>query len=261
MDNMQNENRLVKDKDLVIIGRNAVLEALDGQQPVQKVLLQKGITGELEKEIRNRCKELEVPYAAVPVQQIDKWARGRHQGLIALRSPVRFYSLSDIVQKAFEEGQQPFLLVLDGVQDVRNFGAISRTAEAMGVHGIVFPSKGTAMLNEFSIKASAGSLLRQPLIRVRSLENALSECKMSGLRILGADVNANQSIQNVNLREPMAIVMGSEGEGMRPHIIRNLDERFYIEQTGRTESLNVSVATGIVLYQAQIARMENESNT
>ena len=232
------------------------MEALDGQQPIQKVLLQKGITGPLEVEVRNRCKDLEVPYAAVPVQQIDKWARGRHQGLIALRSPVRFFELNDIIQKAYEEGAVPFLLVLDGVQDVRNFGAIARTAEAMGVHGIIFPAKGTAMLNEFSIKASAGSLLRLPLVRVRSLENALSEIKLSGLKILGADVHAQQTVENISLIEPMAIVMGSEGEGMRPHIQRTLDERFSIPQTGVTESLNVSVATGIVLYQAQIARMK-----
>lgn len=255
MENVQNQNGLMKDKDLVIIGRNAVLEALDGHQPIQKVLLQKGITGELEVEIRNRCKELEVPYAAVPVQQLDKWARGRHQGLIALRSPVRFYALNDVVQKAYEEGEMPFILALDGVQDVRNFGAITRTAEAMGVHGVLFPAKGTAMLNEFSVKASAGSLLRQPLIRVRSLENALTELKMSGLKILGADLRAEQSIQNVSFLEPIALVMGSEGEGLRPHIIRLLDERFFIEQTGAAESLNVSVATGIALYQAQMARM------
>ena len=149
----------------------------------------------------------------------------------------------------------PFILALDGVQDVRNFGAITRTAEAMGVHGVLFPAKGTAMLNEFSVKASAGSLLRQPLIRVRSLENALTELKMSGLKILGADLRAEQSIQNVSFLEPIALVMGSEGKGLRPHIIRLLDERFFIEQTGAAESLNVSVATGIALYQAQMARM------
>lgn len=243
-------------KDLVISGRNAVVEALESHKPIQRVMLQRGITGEMEVEIRNLCKREEVPYRISPKQELDKWTRTRHQGAVAIMSPVRFYTPSDIVNKTFSEGRVPLILALDGVEDVRNFGAIARSAEVLGVDGIMFPAKGTAMINDFAIKSSAGALLNIPLIRVRSLENALRELKANGLRIYGTEMQVAKSIDQAPLADPVCIILGSEGEGMRPHIKRLLDDCFSIEQVGQTESLNVSVAAGIILYQTLLQRKE-----
>lgn len=247
-----------EDKDLVISGRNAVVEALESHKPVQRVIVQQGITGEMEVEIRNLCKREEVPYRISPKQELDRWTRTLHQGVVAILSPVRFYEPSDVVQQAFANGRTPLIIALDGVEDVRNFGAIGRSAEVLGADGIMFPAKGTAMINDFAIKASSGALLNLPLIRVRSLENALLELKANGLMIYGLEMHADDRIHEAELSRPVCLVLGSEGEGLRPHIMRLLDKSFSIEQAGQTESLNVSVAAGIVLYQTLLQRTKKK---
>ncbi len=243
-----------KDKALAIVGRKAVVDAIEEHQALQKVMIQKGLTGEMEIQIRNLCKDYNIPFQVVPRQVLGKWSDAHHQGLIALRSPVRYFSAADVIDQAYHKGQTPLLIVLDGIKDVRNLGAIARSAEALGADGLVFPAKGTAMINDFVIKSSAGAILNLPLIRTSSLENTLIEIKNMGLKILGADGQAQTALKNVDFTLPSAIVMGSEGEGLRPHIMRLLDGAFKIEQKGQVESLNVSVATGIILYEVFVQR-------
>ncbi len=243
-----------KDKALAIVGRKEVVDAIEAQQPIQKIMIQKGITGEMEVQIRNLCKDHHIPFQVVPRQVLEKWSDAYHQGLIALRSPVRFYSASDVIDQAYHRGEAPFIVAMDGVKDVRNLGAIARSADALGAHGLLFPAKGTAMINDFVIKSSAGAILNVPLIRATSLENALREIKDMGLAIIGADGKAEKTIRQIDFKPPTVVVMGSEGEGLRPHIIRLLDNIFKIEQKGQVESFNVSVATGIILYETFIQR-------
>ncbi|NBB88862.1 MAG: 23S rRNA (guanosine(2251)-2'-O)-methyltransferase RlmB [Bacteroidetes bacterium] len=248
------KQKSAKDKALAIVGRKEVVDAVEAQQPIQKIMIQKGITGEMEVQIRNLCKDHHIPFQVVPRQVLSKWSDAYHQGLIALRSPVRFYSASDVIDQAYHRGEAPLIIAMDGVKDVRNLGAIARSAEALGAHGLLFPAKGTAIINDFVIKSSAGAILNLPLIRTSSLENTLIEIKNMGLKIFGADGQAQSPLKNVDFTLPSAVVMGSEGEGLRPHIVRLLDHSFKIEQKGKVESLNVSVATGIILYEIFVQR-------
>jgi 23S rRNA (guanosine2251-2'-O)-methyltransferase len=248
------KEKSTKDKALAIVGRKEVVDAVESQQPIQKIMIQKGITGEMEVQIRNLCKDHHIPFQVVPRQVLAKWSDAYHQGLIALRSPVRFYSASDVIDQAYHRGEAPLIIAMDGVKDVRNLGAIARSAEALGAHGLLFPAKGTAMINDFVIKSSAGAILNLPLIRATSLENALREIKEMGLALLGADGGAETPVRKIDFTPPSVVIMGSEGEGLRPHITRLLDDTFQIEQKGQVESLNVSVATGIILYEIFVQR-------
>jgi 23S rRNA (guanosine2251-2'-O)-methyltransferase len=248
------KEKSAKDKALAIVGRKEVIDAVADHQPIQKIMIQKGITGEMEVQIRNLCKDHHIPFQVVPRQVLAKWSDAYHQGLIALRSPVRFYSPADVIDQAYHRGEAPLIIAMDGVKDVRNLGAIARSADALGAHGLLFPAKGTAMINDFVIKSSAGAILNVPLIRATSLENALRDIKNMGLALLGADGQADKTIRSMDFTPPSVIVMGSEGEGLRPHILRLLDDSFKIEQKGQVESFNVSVATGIILYEIFVQR-------
>ncbi len=247
-----------KDRALAIVGRKAVVDAIESGKTLQKVMLQKGITGEMEIQIRNLCKDFEVPFQVVPRQVLGKWSDAYHQGVIALSSPVRFLEAFDVIDHAYHQGQAPLIVALDGIEDVRNLGGIARSCEALGAHGLLFPSRGTAMINDFAIKSSAGAILNLPLIRVTSLENSLKEIQTMGLRLRGAEGSAKTTLQEIDFNQPSVIIMGGEGEGLRPHIQRLLDESFSIEQSGQVESLNVSVATGIILYESFVQRKKKK---
>ncbi len=242
----------------IIYGRHPVLEALEQGLPFQKILLQRGTRGEFEKELRRRCKEANIPLQYAPKERLSRWVRGNHQGVVGLLSPLPFARLEEQLPFLFEKGEAPLLLLLDGVTDVRNFGAIARTAEVFGVHALVLPSKGSVSLSEDAVKTSAGALTRLPVCRERNLQHAIDLLRLSGVRILASSLQAEKPLHEVDFRLPSAILIGSEDKGVHPALLTLADERFIIPQVGKTDSLNVSVATGIMLYEAMRQRRRRE---
>lgn len=234
----------------LIIGKRPVMEALDNGQSLDKVLIDKlsAMT-----EIVKRCKEREIPIQKVPKERLDKFGVN-HQGVAAFRSQVEYTDLENLVPHLYEQGQTPLLMILDRITDVGNFGAITRSVEVLGGHGVIFPARESAQLNADAVKRSSGALLRTPLCRVRDLITAVRFLKNSGIRILAADEKGDTHLSKVDFREPTAIIMGSEGEGIAPELLRLADQITFIPQAGNMDSLNVSVAAGIMLYEAQRQR-------
>ena len=239
----------------IIFGRNAVVEAINNGEQIDKVFLQRGTRGEFEKEIRNLCKAANIPVKMVPKEKLGKFTKGNHQGVVALHALIPYFNIEDIIPGIYEKSEVPLIVVLDRVTDVRNFGAIARSAEVMGAHAIVIPQTGSALINSEAIKTSAGALLTIPVCRVKSLVNTIEDLKLSGLAILASDLSAKQQLQELDLNVPLALVLGSEGEGISNAIRNRADQLFIIPQYGKTDSLNVSVAGGIALYE--IVRQRN----
>jgi 23S rRNA (guanosine2251-2'-O)-methyltransferase len=238
-----------EDKQLVF-GRKPVLELIRSGKQVEKIFMQKGLSGSFEIELRNLLKGKDIPVSVVHPMKLNKMTKGNHQGVVAFGAIVEYLNLEDLVPVLIESGRPPLLLFLDGVTDVRNFGAIIRTAEVFGVDAIVFPTKNSALINQMMIKTSAGSIFNISLVRVTSTNNALEFMKNSGIRILSSSLKAEKKLSELELNTPVCLVMGSEDEGISRHVEKLSDELFIIPQVGKTDSLNVSVATGVILYEA-----------
>jgi 23S rRNA (guanosine2251-2'-O)-methyltransferase len=238
-----------------IVGRNPVLEAISEGLPIDKVLIQIGVTGEFEKELRKKCREANIHLAAVPKEKLNQYFRGNHQGVLAFTSLVAYYNIEDILPQVFEnQDRDPLFVVLDGVTDVRNFGAIARSCEVMGADAIIVSRKGAALINEEAVKTSAGAVLRIPICREPGLHNAVEYLQDSGVTVFTTSLEADKQITTCDFKQPLAIVMGAEGKGVNPDLLRRIKNQFIIPQLGKTESLNVSVATGIILYEIQRQR-------
>jgi len=250
---MRQNNSPIKVNNL-IVGRNPVLEALQDNLEMDKVYLQVGVRGEFEKEIRKTCKLLNVPLAVVPKEKLNFMYRGNHQGIIGVASLIKYQKLEDILPKAYEDNESPLFVLLDKVTDVRNFGAIARSAEVFGAHAVVVSKKGGAIINEDAIKVSAGAILNIPVCREQSLGQSVEYLKDSGVTVFCADLSADKYIQECDFTGPVCIVMGAEGRGINPDLLQSIDNRFKIPQSGKTDSLNVSVATGIILYEIKRQR-------
>jgi 23S rRNA (guanosine2251-2'-O)-methyltransferase len=191
-----------------------------------------------------------VPVQKVPLEKLNRITLKNHQGVIAFISPVTFQHIEDIIPSIYEEGRMPFIVVLDGVTDVRNFGAIARTCECAGVDAIVVPIKGGAALNGDAVKTSAGALLKIPVCREHNIVNALKFIVSSGIKVVAATEKASQNYTETSMSEPLAIVMGAEDEGVSPEILRLCDNMVKIPMLGTIDSLNVSVAAGVLIYEA-----------
>lgn len=239
----------------IIYGRHPVVDALQSGQTIDKILLQQGTRGDFEKEIRHLSKVHGIPVQVVPKERLQKFTNGNHQGIVAFVSLVQYFHLEDVLPGIFEKSETPLILLLDGVTDVRNFGAIARSAEIAGVQTIVVPLKGSALINAEAMKTSAGALAKIPVCRESSLAKAIEYLKLSGIQILASDLQAEKMIYELDFRQPAAILIGSEGEGVNPALLREADELFKIPQIGTTDSFNVSVATGIILYEAMRQRL------
>ncbi len=238
-----------QDQTQIYFGRNPVLEALQSGASIDKILVQQDLRGEVEVELRKTSKQRNIPFKKVPQQKLDFLVKGNHQGVVAFGSPIAFYNLDDILAQIFENGESPFILVLDRVTDVRNFGAIARSALAFGVHAIVIPVNHSAEINHFAVKASTGALWRLKVSRVANLENALNQLRTFGVKIYSADKNTGSiALHSIEDKGPKAIILGSEGQGVRRELLKISDATFSIQQTEDCESLNVSVAAGIVLH-------------
>lgn len=241
-----------------IYGRQPVLEALKKGGDVDRVYILDTLTGAFEIEIRRLCRDLGIPLNRIPRTKLDSDIDGNHQGIYAVGSAVDYKDLQALVRVAFMKDQVPVLLLLDGIKDVRNIGAIARSAEVLGAHGIVIPAKGSAPINDTAIKTSAGALLHIPVVREKNLQVALDYLCSQGFRVIGADKKDGKPLAEVDMSGPLAIVMGSEEKGIDRHLKIYFDEKCFIPQLGKTDSLNVSVAAGIILYEISKQRRAAE---
>jgi 23S rRNA (guanosine2251-2'-O)-methyltransferase len=239
----------------IIYGRNPVLEALKSDHEIERVYIQDTISGEFEKEIRALCKSRDIPLNRVPKFKLDAEIKGNHQGVYARSAIIKYTDLEVLVRISLHKGEKPVLLLLDGVLDVRNIGAIARSAEVFGATAMVIPSKKSAPLNEMAIKSSAGALTHLPICRVPTLSSAIEFLCRQDIEIFGADTQGSVSLQDLDFRGPVAIVLGAEGKGIDRNLKVYFDHDFHIPQSGKTESLNVSVAAGIILYEIYKQRL------
>lgn len=240
--------------DLIIYGRHPVVDTIRSGKPVDKLLLQQGIRGDFEKEIRHLCKDFGIPFKVVPKDRLSKFSNGNHQGVIALLSPIQYFKIEDVLPMVYEQSRTPLFLLLDEVTDVRNFGSIARSAEVCGADAIVIPSKGAARINEDAMKTSAGALSKIPVCRSSSLMNAVEYLQLMGIQILASSLKGEKKLYDLDLKVPTAFIIGSEGEGVSQALLRKADKQFIIPQLGETDSLNVSVATGIMMYEVMRQR-------
>ena len=240
---------MASEKKSFIYGIRPVLEALSAGQSIDKVLIRNGLKGELFQEFFAAVRQHEIPFQFVPPGKLDSITRKNHQGIIAFLSPVEFYKIEDVLPGLFEQGKNPFLLILDGVTDVRNFGAILRTAECAGVQAVIIPQKNFARVSEDTVKTSAGALYRIPLCRTTSLEDAVEYLKKSGIQVIGITEKTQTDYYELEMINPTALVMGAEDRGISPGLMQKANFLARIPLAGEIESLNVSVAAGIMIYE------------
>jgi len=243
------------DKNQYIYGIHAVLEAIDAGKDIDKILLSKTLNADTAKEIADRARSLRVPVQRVPVQKIDRITRRNHQGVLAMMSAVTYYRVEDIVPQLFDNGENPFIVVLDGVTDVRNFGAVARTCECAGVSAIVIPDRESVSANADAVKTSAGALNYLPVCREHNLVNAVKLLRDSGFRIVGTSDKSQMPYTSGNYTGPVAIVLGAEDKGVSPEIMKLCDTQVMIPEFGHINSLNVSVAGGIMIYEVVRQRL------
>lgn len=246
-----------KENQDLIYGLRATLEALESGREISKIIIKKGIQSDLFQELYRAIKEAEVPFQIVPPDYFKKFPGKNHQGIICMTSPVEFQNLEEILTRVFEQGEIPFILMLDKVTDVRNFGAICRSAECSGVHAIVIPAKGAAIINSDAVKTSAGALNHIPVCRENNFKKTIQTLKQNGLSVYGASEKAEKLYFEQNLDGPMAILMGSEDQGIAPEFRVLCDGELKIPIMGKIDSLNVSVATGILCYEVVRQRKIN----
>ncbi len=244
----------MKQREDLIYGRHPVLEALAAGQPVDKVYLQQGTRGDFEKELRQSCKLQGVPMTIIPQAKLQRMVKGNHQGVVAQLAAARYQQVSDVLPQIYERGETPLLLLLDGVTDVRNLGAIARSAEVCGAHTIIIPQKNSAGLTADAVKSSAGALSRLPVCREKSLVNTVEELQLNGVKVIASDLQADRYLHELDLTGPLCIVLGAEDEGISTGVARAADLTFRIPQAGTLNSFNVSVAAGILLFEAMKVR-------
>ncbi len=238
-----------KDQPTLIYGRHPVMDALKEGTPIEKIWLQTTIRGEFEKELRSLCREKRVPLSVTPKERLNRIVRGNHQGVIGQISLIPYYRLEDVMPHIYEKGATPLLLILDSITDVRNFGAIARSAEVLGAHAMLVPSKGSALINSEALKTSAGALTKIPVCREHSLNKSVDFLKDSGIQIVASALEEAVEMYEVDFTLPTAIIMGEEGEGVSRSLLNKADKIAMIPQLGTTDSLNVSVATGVLLAE------------
>jgi len=245
------------DKTQYIYGIHAVLEAIDAGKDIDKILLSKTLNAETAQEISDRARDLRVPVQRVPVQKIDRITRRNHQGVLAMMAAVSYYRVEDLVPQLFDDGENPFVVVLDGVTDVRNFGAVARTCECAGVSAIVIPDRESVSVNADAVKTSAGALNYLPVCRERNLVNAIKFLRNSGFKVVGTSDKQQLPYTRADYTGPVAIVLGAEDKGISPEIMKLCDTQVLIPEFGHINSLNVSVAGGIMIYEVVRQRLND----
>lgn len=238
-----------------IFGIRAVLEAIHNGETIDKIYVQKGLSGQLFQELQQKTKSGDYNISYVPVEKLNKLVKGNHQGVVAKISPIAFSDLEEVVEKALSKGTAPLFLLLDQIDDVRNFGAIIRTAECCGVDGIIIPKKGGAPVTADTVKTSAGAIFNIPLIKVDHIKDAIYYMQASGIKVVAATEKTDTLLYNADLAQPVALIMGNEGKGISDSVLKLADEKAKLPMLGSIGSLNVSVACGAFLYEVVRQRL------
>ncbi len=248
--------RSEKPNSQLVYGRNPIIDAIESGKTIEKVFIKDSLTGDLEKEIRALCKAHDIPLKRVPLVKLDKLTRNRnHQGLAAFTSLISYQRLEDVIPHLYEQGVSPMIMILDNIQDIRNIGAIARSCEVLGAHAIVLSGKYVGTINEDAIKTSAGALYRIPVCKEKNSLNAIDTLNEYGIKVVGTSLKAKSPLQG-NLKGPIAVIMGSEDDGLHITIEHKCQELVKIPQVGDTDSLNVSVAAGILLYELYLQNIK-----
>lgn len=245
----------MKEKENIIFGIHPIIEAIKSGKEIDKIYIQQDIQGQGLTELRNVIKKSKVPFSHVPIQRLNKYTQGNHQGVIGFISPIETQDIEDVLPRLLEEGKVPLILILDRVTDVRNFGAITRTAECLGVHAIIIPKRESAQINEDAIKTSSGAIYRLPICKVDNLTDTLFLLKDSGLNVVSCTEKTDQLISSVDFTQPTAIIMGNEEKGVANQLLKNSNDLAKIPMVGEITSLNVSVAAGMIIYEASKQRL------
>lgn len=238
------------EKEHQIFGIRAIIEAIQAGATIDKVYIQKEASGELMKDLMKVMKRENINFSYVPVEKLNRLTPNNHQGAVATISPISFFDLESLIETVLENGKNPLFLVLDGISDARNFGAIIRTAECTGVNGIIIQKSGSAPVNGDTVKTSAGAVFNIPICKVDHIKDAIFLLQASGISTVAATEKTDQSLYDVTLSGPTAIVMGAEDRGINPSVLKIIDEKAKLPMFGTIGSLNVSVACGAFLYEA-----------
>ncbi|MBS6268809.1 MAG: 23S rRNA (guanosine(2251)-2'-O)-methyltransferase RlmB [Tannerella sp.] len=243
------------ERNEMIFGIRAVIEAVESGKDIDKILIKKDLQSDLAQELFAAVRGRNIVVQKVPIEKINRMSRKNHQGVLAFIAAVAYQRLDDIVPGLYEDGKNPFIILLDGVTDVRNFGAIARTCECAGVNAIVIPERGSVSVNADAVKTSAGALLHLPVCRESSVFEAVRFLKNSGFRVIAASEKAVVNYTNIDYTVPVAIVMGAEDTGVSKEVLRLCDDMVALPQMGVIGSLNVSVAAGVMMYEVVRQRM------
>lgn len=243
------------DRNDYIFGIRAIIEAIDAGKDIDKILIKKDLQGELAAELFDKIKQNGILTQRVPVERINRITRKNHQGALAILSAVTYHSLDNLVPQLYEDGVMPFIVILDSITDVRNFGAIARTCECAGADAIVIPTHGSVSVSGDAVKTSAGALHHLPVCRERSLTWVVKFLKDNGYKVVAASEKADINYTQADYTTPVAIVMGSEDVGISPEVLKLCDTFVSIPQFGHIQSLNVSVAAGVMMYEVVRQRL------
>ena len=232
----------------LVFGIRPVVEAIEAGKQIEKLYIRKGAEGQLMTELRDLCLRHRIRTQEVPVEKLNRLTRGNHQGVVAQISPIGYVELNDILERVPED-ETPLIVLFDGVTDVRNFGAIARSAECAGAHGLIVPLKNAAPVNSEAIRSSAGALTAIPVCRVGSIRNTLKALQAEGYQVVGATEKSRKLLYDADCRKPTALVMGAEDTGISKEGLKLCDEQLAIPMIGKIESLNVSAAAAVLLFE------------
>jgi 23S rRNA (guanosine2251-2'-O)-methyltransferase len=238
----------------MVIGRQPVIEAIQSGKAIERIYMLRNATGDIIPQIKQLAAQYHIPINGVPVEKLNSLTQANHQGVIAITGQISYLDLQDVISQTTDQGLTPLFLVLDGITDVRNIGAIARSAVCCGAQAIIIPDKGIAALNEEAIKSSAGALEKIAVCRVNSLLKAIDTLHLNGIKVMASEMEATTRLYDCDLKEPVAVIMGSEDKGVYPALLKAADMLFHIPMSGNFESFNVSVAAGIILYEAMKQR-------
>lgn len=234
----------------LLIGRKPVMEALEQGTTIEKLFLLRTATGPEINTIKQLAKERNIPISQVPVEKLDSFTKAQHQGVVAWTSLLQYVDLQDAISHVVDKGETPLFVLLDGVTDVRNVGAIARTALCCGAQGLILPTSHAASLTEEAIKTSAGALHKIMLCRIPSVQQAMDVLRLNGIQVLGTEMRGSVPVYESNLKVPSAVVMGAEDTGISKEVLKRADQLIRIPMVTNFDSLNVSVAAGMILYEA-----------
>lgn len=234
---------------MIVYGRHPVMDLIESGKEIEKIIILKNIEREFLMEVQKLCKEKGIPLQHVPKEKLNRTTKENHQGIIATAALIQYQKIEDILPYLLDLNKVPLFLILDNITDVRNFGSIARSAECMGVDAIIIPDQGAAPVNDISMKTSAGALSRLSICKVKKLAETIGYLQNNGVMVFASSLQAEKKVHEMDFQEPSAIILGSEDHGVQKYILKSVDETFIIPQVGISDSLNVSVANGVILYE------------